>query len=224
MKPLRREFSEWWPSLLSRWSDSRDGYDIIDSAAAFLSRLSPEERRPFLDGLVTVAEDRSDGDALAIDLLKLFAEPPHATRIYALAKTSPPYETPQEESYLVSLLRVVASKGSDSEQDVVDAYFGHVPLPRYYSSLQWSLWPGRPDSFGRTYARFLVEIPHERWEHTAVVQAFMRDPHALTVVRRVLAGTETLQHLDRAVSRQLTLGLWSEDEKQAISVALTHMA
>ncbi len=67
---------------------SLDGYDIIDSGAAFLSGISPDERRPFLDGLVTVAEDRSNGDALANDLLKSFAEAPHATRIYLLAKAT----------------------------------------------------------------------------------------------------------------------------------------
>ena len=193
----------WWELAREAWSRCRgsESYDLLDRMRVELDDLTPDERRPLLELATAAVGGQDEGLAgLALALLEQYGEPRHAAVVHRVAR-SLASDTPEQEMFLLCFLRVLAARGTDEHQDVVDAYLSRSPPATWHSSLVWALWPHRPEAFAEAEAHFMKETPPERWARTAIVQSFGWHKDAVAPVRRALAGTEALAHLDAALAR-----------------------
>lgn len=84
------------------------------------------------------------------------------------------------------VLRVLARAGLPQGEALLEQYLLHDPIGPHWSAVPWSLWPQATLLFCRAWSRYFTEKSPETWGGTAVVQAFLKEPQAVRLLRTAL--------------------------------------
>ncbi len=219
MKKEKTLFDDWWADLIAQWKTSKDGYDVIDKGITSFLSFTNSEKEEVLNGLIEIIKEKQDGDILAIEIIKGNARTSDLDIIERLAQKQLNYQNTTEESHLVSLLRILV-KGDSKYHKLVNSYLYKLPLPNYFSAVQWAFWPEYPDEFIKAYSHYLNNTPSHIWAGTAIVQAFMNEPDAVGYLKSYCRDKDWWTDFAQSLLEQTQKGIWPESKCRSIKEKL----
>jgi hypothetical protein len=176
------EFDQWWAEFLVEADGHRDPYLSIEDLRRYISGLSHERRQSFERCLVSLASDRRAGAGLALAALEHAALPETHEALVPLARQSSGASAGLREA----ALRALAHSDHPQGAALLERYLLHEAIGSTWSAVPWSLWPQAATLFCRAWSRYFSEKPPEVWRGTAIVQAFLKEPRAVRLLRVVL--------------------------------------
>lgn len=187
MTSTQLDFGEWWTDFLRNGGGREDSADTIGRLNEFARQLPPGKREAFVAELAELGCSGREFSHLALGALETLADHASRRRIAATATTLPEVHPPHPFGDLrTALLRVLARGPAEDTLGLVDSYCnGHIGPS--YTSVVWALWPHHRDKFARYHARYFAETASTEWSGTAVIQAFVATPEALSALRQVMA-------------------------------------
>jgi hypothetical protein len=220
MEPAR--FQAWWRQF-ERRTDGEDSHQIARRLRAKLRRTRVAERPEFIRGLwdVLLRQRRAYGVALLLldDLKEL-------ERLHELARSLVPLpglQSPDEEAHLADLLRVLAASNVRELLRPVEAYLLKRPIGPYWATVPWALWPHRKRLFTRAWQRYLGDVRPTDWKSTEVVECFLTEPEAVSLVRDAISGRDPQNwtHLrDALIGTADHVGWLSAEQRESLDRAL----
>lgn len=183
MSATQLEFPEWWQDFLRKGHQREDYHETLDRLFRFVDQLPPTKRDAFASELTDLACQQGNAWHVALGALERLAGPTALARLASIAIALPAVHPPHPlADYRVAVLRVLARDPSGKFLDAVDAYCsGEVDA--WFTSVAWALWPHHKERSSRCHARYFAEKPRTEWSGTLVVDAFIKKPEALRLVR-----------------------------------------
>lgn len=207
------EFEELWKDLIHvQYKDG--GYENTRQVLRYLGGLSDDKRSVFLDELVVIGVNKSDGWGIALAVLESQASTRQIQTLCERVSLLFSGE-PESESNLVWVLRVLASDATAQCLAPVEEYLLARKIGSYWTSLPWALWPHHADLFCRAWVRYFTSRSSKEWRHSVIPQAFLSRADALAALRQqlVTASAGTWNEL-RSVLEEQRCAPWLNDEQR----------
>ena len=208
-------FNRVWRDLI-RTEYKDGGYENTREVIRYIGGLSESKRQAFLNELISVALNKSDGWGIALAALESVATP---NQIRTLCEN---VHSLSEDS-LIYVLRVLAKDPTGDCLAHVEKYLLKGPLSIKWTALPWALWPHHQDLFVKAWVRYFTTRPSEDWRNTIVSQAFLSRADAIAALKPQLLVASSLawDELRSALQEHRNAPWLSDQQRLALAEVLS---
>ena len=208
-------FNRVWRDLI-RTEYKDGGYGNTSDVVRYVGGLPENKRQSFLNELVSVALNKSDGWGIALAALESEATP---NQIRTLCENVHSLST---ES-LVYVLRVLAKDPGGDCLAPVENYLLNGPFGIDWTALPWALWPHHQYLFVHAWVRYFTTHPPKDWRNTVIPQAFLSRADALAALKSQLLATSNAawNELRTALYEQRNAPWLNDQQRSALAEVLS---